>query len=184
MANFASAYDQGTVESVRYVCLWPDNRDFSAFNQDDLPGILIEIIYSEPENGDEYSIVVSSALNELGQLNAPEALPIFIDKIDKFPYECTSCLADYSDPASIETLTLYLSHENTGVRLEAAKSLSKIPECDDDDPLLMASIDNALEEISLRMEIEEDQSVLGALADATAHLEEMQSNLIDCNNAS
>ncbi len=152
-----------TVETVRRMCTAPDNQDFSIFDQELLPGVLIEIIENDPEDAEYHDRVVSSALKVLGGLHVPEAVDVLVGKIDEYPYPCLHWLGTYTTVESIAAIIEYLDDEDASLRYEAADALVRLPRLDEYDEDLQSVLIEARDRIAEQMQIEDDEAVLGML---------------------
>jgi len=167
----AVATAETTVETVRRMCTAPDNQDFSVFDQELLPDILIEIIEDDPLDAEYHERVVSSALKTLGALHVPEAVGVLVSEVEEYPTTCLYWLGSYDSPEAVATILEYLDDEDASLRCEAVEALGRLPAPDDETEEEYAEyIYIAFDRIAERASIEEDGSVIDALREASVHI--------------
>lgn len=170
MPNFAFADPVTDVETVRRMCTLIDNQDFSYFDQELLPGVLIEIVRNDPETADYHDRVVSSALKALGSLHADGAVQVLVEKLDEYPYICLYWLGTWTEAESVEAIVSYFDNEDLSMRYEAVTSFISMEPVDEYDEELMAVLNRAGEIIAGRLNVEDDPEVLELLKIATGHV--------------
>jgi HEAT repeat protein len=157
------------VNSVRQMLTAFDNQDFTIFDQDQLVESLIEIIENDPADAPYHDRVVGGALAVLGELRAEGAVDLLIEHLDSYTTTCLYWLGTYATSESILAIVEYLGSDDPSVRYEAAAALSTIPldgltpgtvEIEED---LLDAVNEAVEMINSRLEVEEDPSVVEAL---------------------
>lgn len=168
LATHSSA--QTTVETVRRMCTAPDNQDFTVFDQELLPEILIEIIQDDPPDSPYHERVVSSALKALGALHVPEAVEVLIGKLDEYPTACLYWLGTYASSDSVAAIAEYVTNDDPSLRCEAAEALGRLPDPQEDDEDYTASLIEALNGLGIAIAGEEDEAVSDALEEAWAHV--------------
>jgi len=165
--------------SVRQMLTAPDNQDFSIFDQELLPDVLIDIIENDPEEAEYHEWVMSSALRQIGKLRVERSVELLVSHIADYSEICIYWLGTYTGPESIDALVGYLADESASLRYESAYSLSTLPDPEDEVPDgLMNSLNNAVLMVSERLGVEDDLDVVDALNDAITRLSELQAGIL------
>lgn len=173
MPNFALADPVTDVETVRRMCTLIDNQDFSFFDQELLPGVLIEIVRNDPETADYHDRVVSSALKALGRLHADGAVEILVEKLDEYPYICLYWLGTWTEAESVEAIVSYFDSEDLSLRYEAVTSFISMEPVDEYDEELQDVLNRAGEIITARLIVEDDVEVLELLEIAEGYVDQI-----------
>ena len=173
MPNFALADPVTDVETVRRMCTLIDNQDFSFFDQELLPGVLIEIVRNDPETADYHDRVVSSALKALGRLHADGAVAVLVEKLDEYPYICLYWLGTWTEAESVEAIVSYFDSEDLSMRYEAVTSFISMEPVDEYDEELQDVLNRAGEIITARLIVEDDVEVLELLEIAEGYVDQI-----------
>jgi hypothetical protein len=169
----SAAYAETTVETVRRMCTAPDNQDFSVFDPDLLPSILIDIIRNDPADADYHDRVVVSALQELGRLGVGEGTDVFVEKVDEYPETCLYWLPTWTRPDVIRAIAYCFDNKDPGVRLEAFDAFTRLQPVDETDEELEIALIEAREIMEERIGVEDDPDVLDELHKAYEYAEEI-----------
>jgi HEAT repeat protein len=153
------------------MCSAPDRQDFTVFDQEALPGILIEIILHDPPDAEYHERVVVSAIKALGAMHVDAAVPVLIEKSSEYPTTCIYWLADYAHPDAVDTITGFLDNDDPSVRYEAADALGRLKAPDEStgDEYIFSLTDALMAAVN-RKKIEVDPDVLDAFDAAILHL--------------
>jgi hypothetical protein len=162
------------LDSVRIVCAMPEPRDFSAFDQEALPGILILIIENDPLDADSHDAVMAGAMAALAATRVPEAVPELIKMSDKYPTVCLPLLGQFADGHAVYAILAFAVGKDPKLQIEAANALCKLPEPSKDNGKdYVVSLETALATLAGTVSDIEDEEVSDALWKATTHLMEI-----------
>jgi len=158
-------------DTVRRFLTSVDFQDYSEFDQDLLPGILIDIIENDPEDAEYHERVLESALVVLGQLHVDEAIDVLIDNLEGNTTTCLYWLGTFASPDAVNAIVPWIENDDASIRYEAVSALSTLPAMDEDaeeeaveeyEEAVMA----ALEAIYNAMSDEEDEDVRSIMSEA------------------
>jgi len=184
IALASPVFAQETFDCDEYLGVFPEIRQmftaednglyFEIWTEEEIFCACVEILYNEPEDAWLHERAALGAMVIISRTSDERVVDILIDQIDKYPAQALFNLYQWPTVDSVNALAANVGNENFEARENAAEGLRNmvVPFGDVEDGWADA-LQNAIDEVSEMITLEQDQDILGYFLDAHANLENL-----------